>query len=124
MLRIMIICLFFTVSTTSLQAAARVVAAEAPQIEAAAEPGLSKKLQRRVAKFQKKLIKKIEKKKEKEKGSNLWTTLFFIFGLLSLAGGIILGIVVFANPIGGFFYFLAGLLVTAGIVLLMLTGSL
>ena len=77
-----------------------------------------KKLER----LQKKLDRKIQKRND-EDSKPFWKKLSFLFGALFIIGGILLGISIFSNPIGGFFYFLAGLLITSGIVLIMFAAS-
>jgi len=123
-LRILLLCIFIAGSLPTLEAAARKVSAETTQVVAPTHPdGLSKKQAKRLKKFEKRITKKLEKKRGDKEDGKLWSKLSFLLGLLSLGGGIVLGILIFANPMGGFFYFLAGLLVTAGIVLILLASS-
>lgn len=122
-LRILFLCLFIVGSLPTLEAAARKVSVEdRPMVDAHPE-GLSKRQARRLNKFKDRIKKKLDKKRGDEEDGNIWSKLSFLLGLLSLAGGIILGILIFANPIGGFFFFLAGLLVAAGVALILLAAS-
>lgn len=88
---------------------------------------LQKKVDRsekKLKKLQNKLSKKLSKaSKKKEDGKNIWATLSFILGLILIAGGIALLIAVIANPIGGFFYFLSGLMIAGGVVLVLFATS-
>ena len=80
------------------------------------------KWDKKLERLQKKLERKIKKRND-EDSKPFWKKLSFLLGTLFIIGGILLGISIFSNPIGGFFYFLAGLLVTSGIVLILFAAS-
>lgn len=80
------------------------------------------KWDKKLERLQKKLDRKLQKRND-EDSKPFWNKLSFLLGVLFIIGGILLGISIFFNPIGGFFYFLAGLLVTSGIVLIMFAAS-
>jgi len=71
-----------------------------------------KQQERRVERWQ----NRIEKWTKDEKKSRPW---LLIIGLLLLLGGLGLGIAAFSAPLGGFFYFLAGLMTSGGLVTLV-----
>ena len=80
---------------------------------------LKKRIERRKARWEKRQARRKAARGEGEGGNGLWHSLAFILGIIFLAGGIILGIAAFSNPLGGFFHLLAGVLVVAGIVMIL-----
>lgn len=73
-----------------------------------------KRMERRMARWSKRL----EKWQSRER-SVARRTLTFVIGGVCLIGGLVLGIISFSNPLGGFFHFLAGLLIVTGIILIL-----
>ncbi len=82
---------------------------------------LKKRIERKRDKWEKRLARKKAKRGDGDEGGNLWGTLAFVLGIAFLLGGVILGIAAFSNPLGGFFHLLAGLLIVAGIVMILFT---
>ncbi|MCO6478410.1 MAG: hypothetical protein J5I94_17400 [Phaeodactylibacter sp.] len=82
---------------------------------------LKKRIERKRDKWEKRLARKKAKRGDGDEGGSLWGAFAFILGIAFLIGGIILGIAAFGNPLGGFFHLLAGLLVVAGIVMILYT---
>jgi hypothetical protein len=115
---------FLLMGVLSATAAVKVVApttAIEQHQQVLTDKSTSKKIDKKIKRIQKR-VEKLQEKREGEK-KKFWTKLGFILGLIALIGGIVLGIAVIANPIGGFFYFLSGLLVTGGIVLILFAAS-
>ncbi|MCB0580027.1 MAG: hypothetical protein KDD10_12060 [Phaeodactylibacter sp.] len=83
---------------------------------------LKKRIERKRAKWEKRQAKRKAVRGDGDEGKSLWTSLPFILGIVLLGAGIILGIAALSNPLGGFFHLLAGLLVVAGIVLILYTA--
>ncbi len=106
-------------------AAETIVTAKQEQKEAreARREAKKKKFRERLERKRDKLARKLEKKGFKigqdESPKRFWSAVSLILGIVLLAGGIVLGIVSLSNPLGGFFHFLAGLLIVAGIVLIL-----
>jgi hypothetical protein len=122
--KLLFFCLMLSFMAPEMFAAASL---KAPVQETRGHSLLQKKMdrsERKLKKLQHKLSKKLDKaSQKKEDGKGIWATLSFILGLVLVAAGIALLIAVIANPIGGFFYFLAGLMIAGGAVLLLFATS-
>ena len=126
-----------TVNHAALRVTAPVIQENAEQVAVSAENAetpaattwagrkwnkLKQRIERKRAKWEKRRAKRNAARSDGDEGGSLWASLTFILGILFLVGGIILGIAAFSNPLGGFFHLLAGLLVVAGIILILYTA--
>ena len=122
--KLLFICLIVSLVGPDMFAATRL---NAPAKENAEHILLQEKVEKnekKLKKLQNKLSKKLSKaSKKKEEGKSVWATVSLILGLILIAAGIALLIAVIANPIGGFFYFLSGLMIAGGAVLVLFSTS-
>jgi Flp pilus assembly protein TadB len=101
------------------QAAVKVPHAESTEMSRAETRAFQKKqrrqkrIERRMERWQKRIAKRSD---DKNSNLGLW---IIIVGIVLIAGGLLLGIFAFAAPLGGFFYFLAGLGLAFGLVMLI-----
>lgn len=73
-----------------------------------------KRMERRYERLQKRLAKRSDDGEKSNLG--IW---LIIIGSVLVLGGLLLGILSFAAPLGGFFYFLSGLGLSFGLIMLI-----
>ncbi len=111
--RILLLSIFVLLLQAPQTAGAAVAPVQQEQISKAEQRAL-RKAERRQKRFERRMERLEKRIAKKEKEANIWTLLI---GIGLFAGGVILGILAFANPSwGGFIYFLAGLMIAGGLV--------